>query len=58
MRLFRDENGQSLTETGLLLGLICVVAVAALGGVGSSVSGIHEAYNKAITKAFTHIFGT
>lgn len=33
---FRDENGQSLTEFGLILGLIavvCIIAITALGGI-------------------------
>lgn len=42
MRLFvlaRDEEGQALAEYGLILGLIAVVAIAALGFLGVAISG-------------------
>jgi pilus assembly protein Flp/PilA len=34
----RDEEGQGLVEYGLILGLIAVVAIAALNATGTSVN--------------------
>jgi pilus assembly protein Flp/PilA len=34
----RDEEGQGLVEYGLILGLIAVVAIAALNATGASVN--------------------
>lgn len=41
-RLFerRNEEGQGLVEYGLILGLIAVVAIAALNATGSQVNGL------------------
>ena len=42
MRLFvryKDEEGQALAEYGLILGLIAVVAIAALTALGLGLSG-------------------
>lgn len=36
----RDEEGQGLVEYGLILGLIAVVAIAALNATGTSVNGL------------------
>ena len=36
--LLRDDDGQDLTEYGLLACLIAVVAIAALGGLGIQVN--------------------
>jgi len=36
----KDEEGQGLVEYGLILGLIAVVAIAALNATGSSVNGL------------------
>jgi pilus assembly protein Flp/PilA len=36
----KDEEGQGLVEYGLILGLIAVVAIAALNTTGSSVNGL------------------
>ena len=36
---FKDEEGQALAEYGLILGLIAVVAIAALTLLGTAVSG-------------------
>lgn len=36
----RDEDGQGLVEYGLILGLIAVVAIAALNATGTSVNAL------------------
>lgn len=36
----RDEEGQGLVEYGLILGLIAVVAIAALNATGTSVNAL------------------
>jgi Flp pilus assembly pilin Flp len=38
MRLWQEEEGQDLTEYALLLVLVSLVAVAAMGQLGSGVS--------------------
>jgi pilus assembly protein Flp/PilA len=37
--LYKDEEGQALAEYGLILGLIAVVAIAALTLLGTAVTG-------------------
>jgi len=44
MKFFNNEDGQGLTEYGLLLGLIAVAAVAAFAATGDSIKGLHEMY--------------
>ncbi len=36
---YKDEEGQALAEYGLILGLIAVVAVAALTALGLAITG-------------------
>lgn len=36
----KDEEGQGLVEYGLILGLIAVVAIAALNTTGQNVNGL------------------
>ncbi len=38
-KLFRDEEGASLAEYGLLLALIAVVCMAAMAFIGTTISG-------------------
>jgi pilus assembly protein Flp/PilA len=38
MKLFRNEDGQGMVEYGLILGLISIVAIAALTATGSQIS--------------------
>jgi Flp pilus assembly pilin Flp len=38
--LDRDEQGQGLAEYALILGLIAVIAIAALLFIGTSISGM------------------
>jgi len=51
MKLFLNEDGQGLTEYGLLLGLIAVVAVGAFAATGTSIKGLHESYQGSISTA-------
>ena len=37
MKLFRNEDGQGMVEYGLILGLISIVAIAALTATGGAV---------------------
>ena len=37
--LYKDEEGQALAEYGLILGLIALVAVAALTLLGAAITG-------------------
>ncbi len=49
-RLWQDEEGQDLTEYALLLVLISLVAVAAMGTLGS---GISDAFSNAAANLTT-----
>jgi pilus assembly protein Flp/PilA len=44
----RDEEGQALAEYGLILGLIAVVAIAALTLMGTLISGKLDAITTAL----------
>ncbi len=44
-RFFREEEGQGLVEYALIIGLIAIVAIAALSSAGSSVSGLFSNIN-------------
>ncbi len=46
--LYKDEEGQALAEYGLILGLIAVVAIAALTLLGTSISGKLTSVNTAL----------
>ena len=51
MRLFamyKDEEGQALAEYGLILGLIAVVAIAALTLLGTAITGKLDIGNSAL----------
>lgn len=39
-RFFREEEGQGLVEYALIIGLIAIVAIAALTSAGTSVGGM------------------
>ena len=47
-RLVREEEGQDLVEYALLLGLISIVAVAAITATGQSINGIWLAVQAAV----------
>jgi pilus assembly protein Flp/PilA len=40
VRLWKEEEGQDLTEYGLLLVLIALVAVATMGKLGSAINNV------------------
>ena len=40
MKLFWNEEGQGMVEYGLILGLISIVAIAALTATGTSVNAL------------------
>ena len=40
MALVKEEDGQALTEYGLILGLIAVVCVGMLGLMGDRINGL------------------
>jgi len=46
--LYKDEEGQALAEYGLILGLIAVVAIAALTLLGVAITGKLDAVNTAL----------
>jgi len=37
--LINDEDGQGLVEYGLIIGIVSVLAIAALGGLSTSING-------------------
>jgi pilus assembly protein Flp/PilA len=51
MRLFKDESGQGMVEYGLILGLIAIVAIAALTATGGSVGTIFGKISGAVDGA-------
>ena len=54
-RLFWEEEGQGLVEYGLILGLIAIVAIAALTAMGGSVKNIFETTSSAVGSAANQI---
>ncbi|MEO8458424.1 MAG: Flp family type IVb pilin [Chloroflexota bacterium] len=46
--LYKDQEGQALAEYGLILGLIAVVAIAALTAVGLKIAGKLGSVNTAL----------
>ena len=46
--LYKDEEGQALAEYGLILGLIAVVAIAALTLLGTAITGKLTSINSAL----------
>jgi pilus assembly protein Flp/PilA len=51
MNLVKDEEGQALTEYGLILGLIAVVCVGMLGLMGDRINGLLDTITKALPAA-------
>ncbi|PKK90468.1 MAG: Flp family type IVb pilin [Candidatus Wallbacteria bacterium HGW-Wallbacteria-1] len=51
MRLIREESGQGMVEYGLILGLIAIVAIAALTATGGSVKSIFGTISGAVSSA-------
>jgi len=52
-RFFREEEGQGLVEYALIIGLIAIVAIAALSAAGGSVSGLFNNINDKLSNANT-----
>ncbi len=52
-RFFREEEGQGLVEYALIIGLIAIVAIAALSAAGGSVSGLFNNINTKLDNANT-----
>jgi pilus assembly protein Flp/PilA len=50
VRLWKDQDGQDLTEYALLLALVALGAIAAMQGLGQA---INNAFNSATTKINT-----
>jgi len=50
-RIARDEDGQDMVEYALLIGLISIVAVAALMTAGDAVVALWDRVTAALTEA-------
>lgn len=50
-RLVREEEGQGLVEYALIIGLIAVVAIAALTASGGSISSIFSSISGKLSDA-------
>jgi len=50
-RFVREENGQGLVEYALIIGLIAVVAIAALTASGGSIKGIFNTISSKLDAA-------
>jgi pilus assembly protein Flp/PilA len=42
MRLFKEEDGQAMTEYGLLVGLISIAAIAVILLIGPKLVGVFQ----------------
>lgn len=42
-RLVKEEDGQAITEYALIIGLVAVVAIAAIGLLGGKIKAVFEA---------------
>lgn len=54
-RFVREENGQGLVEYALIIGLIAVVAIAALTASGGSIKGIFGTISSQLSAANTSV---
>lgn len=50
-RLMREEDGQGMVEYGLILGLIAIIAIAALTATGGSVNDIFTSISGKVNDA-------
>jgi pilus assembly protein Flp/PilA len=50
-RLIQEEDGQSLVEYGLILGIVSVALIAALGAVKANLYNIFTTVGKALSQA-------
>ncbi len=51
VRLWQEEQGQDLTEYGLLLVLVALVAVATMGTLGKTISNVFSNAASTLTSA-------
>jgi pilus assembly protein Flp/PilA len=51
MRLWREEEGQDLTEYALLLVLIALAAVAVMGSLGKAINDVFSNGSSTLTSA-------
>lgn len=58
MRFLREESGQGMVEYGLILGLIAIVAIAALTATGSTVGDIFNAIKDKLSGVQSTISGS
>lgn len=56
-RFVREEEGQGLVEYALIIGLIAVVAIAALTASGGSISSIFNTISGKLSDAETTVGG-
>lgn len=50
MQIFKDEEGQAMTEYGLIIALIAVVVIGALGILGTTLNGKFGSINSELAK--------
>jgi len=55
MRFFKEESGQGMVEYGLILGLIAIVAIAALTATGSTVGDIFTTISSKLSSASSQV---
>jgi pilus assembly protein Flp/PilA len=53
IRLFKEEDGQAMTEYGLLVGLIALAVIAAIALVGTELKALFGKISTALSKAPT-----
>ncbi|MFD1780935.1 Flp family type IVb pilin [Fredinandcohnia salidurans] len=51
-RLVKEEEGQALTEYGLLIGLIAIAVIAAVTALGTKLDGIFTKITGKLTNLF------
>lgn len=51
MGLLKDEQGQAMTEYGLIIALIAVVVIGAVALIGTNLKGKFDAINTELTGA-------
>jgi pilus assembly protein Flp/PilA len=49
VRLWKEEEGQDLTEYGLLLALVALAAIAAMKGLASGISAVFSTASSSLS---------